>query len=635
MATTPVIAWVRDPKDNQLAHGSYSLSTPTLGTRTGTLNTTGPSLSVEGVTCGEVVALTLTITGQPAPLTVYRRVPPSYASSPWRRPWLAASPIVPFDLGVQVGYFDPQEVGKDMATGSAGGASIAGAGSNVVVKDELGVWSLTKAQADAAHAAGAKLLWYGTPAPTAAEGVAYLDVVNGAVSTANKPVVQPPAVQDITVVYSGSSWSYTPAQIAAARGAGGKVTWAATTVPPTEANGLRNGDTVTGTFTSSTPAEPPAGISIPISQIPTANDLDGATADTVVLSRVRGVSWVVDGVTYPSGSMTEPTKSVPYTKGVNTVVMAVPETAAFKLIDVTTSWTLTFTDVVNNATTVTIDPAQYPVVTDNPGVTDDYVTLTSVADVTWTVGGVDYPSADFTGTRAVASYAGTTVTVTAKPARPGVTLAGTTSWSADFTNTGTPGTPMQMVSSSAFSTIAEGALPASPLVGAMDARYGGTVSDLSHNGNSKLTGYTGGGSLYLNGYGPSVAFMPADIIKTRGVEARIYSPQTGTKATGSRLELHRTTGNGVSLFFSNANVRVETFGTAWTTLSTLTDLGARDAVWFIGYDDATHKITVKKDGAVVYTGDYTYNGSAATAVKYTAESGSYSTTIDDVKVYSA
>ena len=58
-------------------------------------------------------------------------------------------------------------------------------------------------------------------------------------------------------------------------------------------------------------------------------------------------------------------------------------------------------------------------------------------------------------------------------------------------------------------------------------------------------------------------------------------------------------------------------------------------MWLIAYDDATHKITVKKDGAVVYTGDYTYSGTAGTTVKYTAESGSYSTTIDDVKVWSA
>lgn len=493
-------------------------------------------------------------------------------------------------------------------------------------------WSVPPARIAVARSAGLRIRWIGKQAPTAADGAVngdrYIGKVLTSVSGGGGPTT-------LTVTYSGSSWSHTPAQVSAARTAGSTIVWAATTVPPTAANGLVNGDTVTGTFTNTTPAEPPAGISIPSNKIPVANDIDGATSDTVVLSRVHGVSWVVDGVTHPSGSMTETTKSVPYTKGVNTVVTAVPETAAFKLIGVTTSWTLTFTDVVNNATTVTLDPAQYPVVTDNPGVANDYVTLTSVEDVTWTVGGIDYPSADFTGTMAVASYVGTTVTVTAKPARPGVTLAGTTSWSADFTNTGTPGTPMQMVSSSAFSTIEEGALPASPLVGAMDARYGGTVSDLSHNGNSKLTGYTGGGSLYLNGYGPSVTFMPADIIKTRGVEARIFSPQSGTKANGSRLELHKTTGNGVSLLFANADVKVETYGTAWTTLSTLTGLGARGAVWFIGYDDATHKITVKKDGAVVYTGGYTYNGSAATAIKYTAESGSYSTTIDDVKVYSA
>lgn len=491
-------------------------------------------------------------------------------------------------------------------------------------------WSATKADIDAARARGYRVVWAGSATPTANDGLANGDMKDGVVVSGIVPV------QTFTVTYTGSAWDKTPAQVSAARAAGQTIMWAGTTVLPTTVNGLGNGDTITGTFTQTLPVEPAAGISIPTNAVPVAVDLDGATSDTIKLTRVYGVTWLpVNGMPYPSGSMTGSTQNVPHTTGANTTVAAIPENANFKIIDTVTSWPLTFTDEVVNATTVTLQAAEYPTASNGDGVASDTITLTSVTDVTWTIDGIDYPSSTFTGTKILSWFAGTNVTVTAKGSRPGVSIGGTSSWPLTFTNAGTLGTPMTMKVSSDFATIPEGSLGSSPFVGGMNAAFGGNAGDLSHNGNAKLSGYTGGGSLYLNGYGPSVTFTAADIIKTRAVEARIFSPQTGTKANGSRLELHKTTGNGVSLLFANADVKVETYGTAWTTLSTLTGLGARDAVWLIAYDDATHKITVKKGGAVVYTGDYTYSGTAGTSVKYTAESGSYSTTIDDVKVWSA
>lgn len=470
MATTPVIAWVRDPKDNQLASGSYSLSAPSLGTKAGTLSATGPSLRVDGVTCGEVVTLTLTITGQPAPLTVYRRVPTTYAASPWRRPWLPAAPLVPFDLGVQVGYFDPQEVGKDMATGSAGGGSVAGAGSNVVVKDELGVWSLTKAQADAAHTAGAKLLWYGTPAPTAAEGVAYLDVVNGTVSTANKPtpppVDPPPAPTSLTVSYSGASWDKTPAQVSAARAASQTVSWVGTTVLPTTADGLAEGDAVSGTFTQPAPTRPLAKISIPTWAVPTAIDGDQSANDKVALSTYLGLTYTVNGVDYTTGQQVA-------TGGVASVPVSVKVTdpTKFALLESTSAWTLNFN--TTDTWIASIDSGSIPIASDQGNTASDTITITSVPGVIWTVDGVDYPSSGFTGTQVIPYTKGVNTTVTARAAagyqfRPSVT----TSWFLQFTSVGTVLTSSNMANYSNGTSFTENDGAGVPFT--MNNYYGGT-----------------------------------------------------------------------------------------------------------------------------------------------------------------
>ena len=438
--------------------------------------------------------------------------------------------------------------------------------------------------------------------------------------------------QPLSVTYSGTTWSPNPTQVAAARLAGSSIVWQGTTVLPTAADGLANGDTVYGTFTQPAPTRPLAGISIPSGSVPVAVDSDGVSADVVRLTRVYGVSWVVNGVSYPSASMTGSTLDVPFTAGTSTTVLAQGE-SGFKVIDATKSWTLTFTNVIASPTNVTIDVAAYPTAVDNPGVLEDAVRLTSVTDVTWTVDGVDYPSSTFTGTRDVQWFTGAATTVTAKPSRDGVTLNGTTSWNLTFTNAGTVQTPLNVRTSSDLHLLPEGAVAASPLTGMMSADLGGAVKDLTHNGNAKLTGYTGGGAFYLNGYGPSVTFGDGWTGAARAVSLNVNSPQAGTKPNGARLGLMKSGANGVSLYFANADVRVETYGTAWTTLGTLSGGNTKSANWTLGYDPATSTVIVKRDRVTVWTGTYTYSGNTATAPWYAAESGSYSTVIDNIKVW--
>ena len=119
----------------------------------------------------------------------------------------------------------------------------------------------------------------------------------------------------------------------------------------------------------------------------------------------------------------------------------------------------------------------------------------------------------------------------------------------------------------------------------------------------------------------------------RAVSLNVNSPQAGTKPNSARLGLMKSGANGVSLYFANADVRVETYGTAWTTLGTLSGGNAKSANWTLGYDPATSTVIVKRDRVTVWTGTYTYSGSTATAPWYAAEAGSYSTVIDNIMVW--
>lgn len=159
-------------------------------------------------------------------------------------------------------------------TGGTGGGSLpAGLGGLATQKPD-GSWTVTKAQADALHAAGAAISWW----------------ADGSIS----PVLL-----------------------------------------PTPANGLADGDLVNGERPAQTP------ITIPANAAPVGNDQPGTANDTVTLTKVDGVTWVVDGVDHPSANFTGATKVVNYAKGVGTNVAAKPSTGLYTITG-TASWSLPF-----------------------------------------------------------------------------------------------------------------------------------------------------------------------------------------------------------------------------------------------------------------------------------------------------
>lgn len=147
-----------------------------------------------------------------------------------------------------------------------------------------------------------------------------------------------------TVVQSLSgqtwSWSATPAQVAAARTAGAIIQWMwrnADGAPyPQVADGMAAADLVNGTS--------PVTVSISANDSPVANDPAGTSGDAVVLTKVAGVAWVVDGVSHPSSGMAGATKTVPYTKGTATVVTATSEPGYYIDSASTQTFNLTFTN---------------------------------------------------------------------------------------------------------------------------------------------------------------------------------------------------------------------------------------------------------------------------------------------------
>ena len=85
-------------------------------------------------------------------------------------------------------------------------------------------------------------------------------------------------------------------------------------------------------------------VTIPAGSIPTAQDLADMANDTVTLTKVTGVTWVVDGVEHPSSAFSGTTKVVPYNKGVDVTVAAIPASSEYA-ISGTSSWVLPFTNV--------------------------------------------------------------------------------------------------------------------------------------------------------------------------------------------------------------------------------------------------------------------------------------------------
>lgn len=90
-------------------------------------------------------------------------------------------------------------------------------------------------------------------------------------------------------------------------------------------------------------------VTVPTGAAPVAADSLGTGQDTVTLTKVDGVTWVVNGVEHPSGSFTDTTKTVAFAGGTATEVTAKAEPGY--TLQGTASWNLGFTDVrpANNA----------------------------------------------------------------------------------------------------------------------------------------------------------------------------------------------------------------------------------------------------------------------------------------------
>ena len=254
-----------------------------------------------------------------------------------------------------------------------------------------------------------------------------------------------PAPTPLTVAYAASAWDKTPAQISAARAAGQTVTWQGTTVLPTPADGLAEGDAVSGTFTQPAPTRPLAKISIPNWAVPTAVDADQSANDKVALSTYLGLTYTVAGTDYTTGQQvsTGGAASVP-------VSIKVTKPDRFALLEPTSAWTLNF----NTTDTWITSIGSAPTALDQGGTASDTITITSIPGIIWTVDGADYPSSGFAGTQVIPYTAGVNTTVTARAASGyQIAPAVTTSWLLQFTSVATG---MGVLTSSNMSNYANG-----------------------------------------------------------------------------------------------------------------------------------------------------------------------------------
>lgn len=160
----------------------------------------------------------------------------------------------------------------------------------------------------------------------------------------------------INVQNADGSWRLSRATVDTIHTAGFIVQWftdGSAGVLPAAADGLAAGDVVNGVPTTRTT------VTIPGSAAPIAVDKPGTAEDVVRLTKVDGVSWVVDGVTYASADFTAATRDIPYTKGTATTVTAKAATAGV-VIDGVTSWTLTFASGTTTAGVITSDAFNLP-----------------------------------------------------------------------------------------------------------------------------------------------------------------------------------------------------------------------------------------------------------------------------------
>ena len=230
---------------------------------------------------------------------------------------------------------------------------------------EDGSWTISDEQAASVHAAGSAIMWVGLAGVSRISSSAGSQEVGGGGSApvAPKTISVPASAAPVATDAAGTAddritltrvpnvrWRVGPAgsytyydeawfggvqQKQAPWTGGSSVEVAAVPV---------SGYVLTGTAAWNVTFTNEAGnttVTIAAGQAPTANDSPATSTDTVTLTSVAGVIWVVDGVNHPSSEFTG-SKSVPYMKGTNTTVTAVAATGY--TLSGTTSWNLTFTD---------------------------------------------------------------------------------------------------------------------------------------------------------------------------------------------------------------------------------------------------------------------------------------------------
>lgn len=222
----------------------------------------------------------------------------------------------------------------------------------VVYIDATGTPTIPKADIDRCRAKGMPVKWYGPTTPTSAHGAVDGDLYRGAVLNLGGGG----GPTNLTVTYSGSTWSHTKAQVDAARATGGTIAWSTTSVAPTTANGLAVGDIVTSSapLAAGSAMNPNTPITIQPAWAPAAFDGQGTSSDTITLTKVTGVTWHIGATAYPSSGLTGVTQAIPYTAGTNSTVTATADPGYEFFPDtMTSSWTLAFTDYTPAAGTLT------------------------------------------------------------------------------------------------------------------------------------------------------------------------------------------------------------------------------------------------------------------------------------------
>lgn len=512
--------------------------------------------------------------------------------------------------------------------GGSGGGTILQPGTALLVVDNGTTWSRTPAAIASARALGYTILWSGTRTPAAGDGWVSGDVTVGSTGGSGGTTT-PPVSQDLTVTYSGSSWDKTSAQVATARAAGGKITWAGTTALPTPTNGLAEGDTVTGTFAAPTPTEPVFKVSIPTGAVPTANDQTGVTNDTVRIYQIPGLTWTVAGTDYPDTAFSTYTKDVP-TGGLASVPVSLKSSdpARFGILDPVTSWTLTFDTTVASTTPVTIPAGSVPVAHDNgaTSVYGSYVTLTSVPNTIWVVDGVSYPSAGFTGTRNVTYLKGTPTTVTVTPSGPEYTISGTASWPLAFTNTAAL-TALAPYRSASFDTFKGQTFSGTTVVGGADGAFGGPVGDLTLKAGGTYS-VNASGNAIINSYASKIQFgKPTG--STCGLELQILG--NGSGGTNDQFSVY-VCGNDTKGFALNFNGGTLTASGAGSTL--YTGAVSYGTTITAGYDHATKKAAVVINGTQVWYGALDLGaGGILYGPSISVSTGMYNQCFDNVIVF--